>query len=229
MDPEDWVRMYVTGKGLDVIIDEVKKRTGVSPFLRGKHSSLDPFGSSSGDAEHEHGKKAVVYMPTFQAEKYVHEVPEVDPNALSSMVSGSRAGKRKATSPPPEGSDTDDAWLSAASDTSAEDTAGTRASNSPPLSLSSPLLYPEENYFTTPAPMPLSAPAESQPRPSPTPTRFFEGAEPPQAVLPLSTPLQRQNSRGKKRRLAPAPTPQTLGLSLTEPPRLYNNNHLETG
>lgn len=35
----------VTGKGLDAIIDEVKKRTGASQFLRGKHSSLDPFGA----------------------------------------------------------------------------------------------------------------------------------------------------------------------------------------
>ena len=33
----------VTGKGLDLIIDEVKERTGASPFIHGKHSSLDPF------------------------------------------------------------------------------------------------------------------------------------------------------------------------------------------
>ncbi|KAG8824496.1 hypothetical protein FRB91_010248 [Serendipita sp. 411] len=33
----------VTGKGLDIIIDEVKERTGASPFIHGKHSSLDPF------------------------------------------------------------------------------------------------------------------------------------------------------------------------------------------
>lgn len=33
----------VTGKGLDTIIDEVKERTGASPFIHGKHSSLDPF------------------------------------------------------------------------------------------------------------------------------------------------------------------------------------------
>lgn len=33
----------VTGKGLDFIIDEVKERTGASPFIHGKHSSLDPF------------------------------------------------------------------------------------------------------------------------------------------------------------------------------------------
>ncbi|PVF95634.1 hypothetical protein CPB86DRAFT_787871 [Serendipita vermifera] len=33
----------VTGKGLDFIIEDVKERTGASPFIHGKHSSLDPF------------------------------------------------------------------------------------------------------------------------------------------------------------------------------------------
>ncbi|KAJ1310294.1 hypothetical protein OPQ81_007034 [Rhizoctonia solani] len=49
---------HVTGKGLDAIVDDVKKRTGASQFLRGKHSSLDPFStvslgadSSSDDAD----------------------------------------------------------------------------------------------------------------------------------------------------------------------------------
>ncbi|KAF8447699.1 hypothetical protein L210DRAFT_3347916, partial [Boletus edulis BED1] len=41
----------VTGKGLDIIIEDVKKRTGLSPFLRGKHSSLDPFGSTNSDKD----------------------------------------------------------------------------------------------------------------------------------------------------------------------------------
>lgn len=49
----------VTGKGLDAIVDDVKKRTGASQFLRGKHSSLDAFStavspgadSSSDDAD----------------------------------------------------------------------------------------------------------------------------------------------------------------------------------
>ncbi|KAI0306387.1 hypothetical protein B0F90DRAFT_1814295 [Multifurca ochricompacta] len=39
----------VTGKGLDALIDSVKRRTGASPFLRGKHASLDPFGAPGGD------------------------------------------------------------------------------------------------------------------------------------------------------------------------------------
>jgi len=33
----------ITGKGLDAIVEEVKVRTGASPFIRGKHSCLDPF------------------------------------------------------------------------------------------------------------------------------------------------------------------------------------------
>ena len=37
----------VTGKGLDAIIEAVKRRTGASQFLRGKHSSLDAFGSTT--------------------------------------------------------------------------------------------------------------------------------------------------------------------------------------
>jgi hypothetical protein len=34
-----------TGKGLDGLIAEIKKRTGASQFLRGRQSSLDPFGA----------------------------------------------------------------------------------------------------------------------------------------------------------------------------------------
>jgi len=41
----------VTGKGLDAIVDDVKKRTGASQFLRGKHSSLDAFSSISPGAD----------------------------------------------------------------------------------------------------------------------------------------------------------------------------------
>ncbi|KLO13522.1 hypothetical protein SCHPADRAFT_997290 [Schizopora paradoxa] len=37
----------VTGKGLDAIIDKVRQRTGASPFINGKHSSLDAFGTSA--------------------------------------------------------------------------------------------------------------------------------------------------------------------------------------
>lgn len=34
-----------TGKGLDGVITQVKRRTGASQFLRGRQSSLDPFGA----------------------------------------------------------------------------------------------------------------------------------------------------------------------------------------
>jgi hypothetical protein len=70
----------VTGKGLDIIIEEVKKRTGLSPFLRGKHSSLDQFGSTISDKDTGPGPpsgapSAPVYMPTFQAMEYSHSPP----------------------------------------------------------------------------------------------------------------------------------------------------------
>ncbi|KAF8503372.1 hypothetical protein F5888DRAFT_1607090, partial [Russula emetica] len=56
----------VTGKGLDALIDSVKRRTGASPFLRGKHASLDPFGTPGGDRGVAPAA-APVYHPTFQA------------------------------------------------------------------------------------------------------------------------------------------------------------------
>lgn len=56
----------VTGKGLDALIDSVKRRTGASPFLRGKHASLDPFGAPGGDRGVAPAA-APVYHPTFQA------------------------------------------------------------------------------------------------------------------------------------------------------------------
>jgi hypothetical protein len=56
----------VTGKGLDALIDAVKRRTGASPFLRGKHASLDPFGAPGGDRGVAPAA-APVYHPTFQA------------------------------------------------------------------------------------------------------------------------------------------------------------------
>ncbi|GBE81934.1 hypothetical protein SCP_0403080 [Sparassis crispa] len=77
---EEWVDTCVTGKGLDNIIDEVKKRSGASPFLRGRHSSLDPFGTINGETDggtnsNDQPAVGMMCMPIFQAEKYVHEVP----------------------------------------------------------------------------------------------------------------------------------------------------------
>ncbi|KAF8590583.1 hypothetical protein K439DRAFT_100800 [Ramaria rubella] len=63
----------VTGKGLDAIVDEVKKRTGKSQFLRGKHSSLDPYGTAVMDLDPQYMPPPAQYaMPTFQAERYDH-------------------------------------------------------------------------------------------------------------------------------------------------------------
>ncbi|KIK93708.1 hypothetical protein PAXRUDRAFT_828694 [Paxillus rubicundulus Ve08.2h10] len=86
----------VTGKGLDIIIDEVKKRTGLSPFLRGKHSSLDPFGSTNSDKDAGPGPPqdapaVPVYMPTFQAMEYSH-APAI---AISAESAVSRRPKKK--------------------------------------------------------------------------------------------------------------------------------------
>jgi hypothetical protein len=88
----DYAIITTTGKGLDSIIDEVKKRTGKSQFLRGKHSSLDPFGSVNqfglnltvvpeSELEKERNGRswsttAPVYSTSFQALAYLHEVPQ---------------------------------------------------------------------------------------------------------------------------------------------------------
>ncbi|KAH9951989.1 hypothetical protein B0H21DRAFT_817737 [Amylocystis lapponica] len=68
----------VTGKGLDAIIEKVKKRSGASQFLRGRHSILDAFGTASNEGVETHVQRrpAPGYMPTFQAEMYVHERPD---------------------------------------------------------------------------------------------------------------------------------------------------------
>lgn len=65
----------MTGKGLDVIIDEAKKRTGASQFLRGKHSSLDPFGAIYIEDENGAEVSGPVFMPTFQAVEYGRSMP----------------------------------------------------------------------------------------------------------------------------------------------------------
>lgn len=110
MDPDRWVKTFVTGKGLDVIIDEVKKRCGVSQFLRGKHSSLDAFGSTvdDGTGSSVRGESSQVFMPTFQAESYVHEAPsgqaglETTDEASSPTPAAEISGtvKRKASTEP---------------------------------------------------------------------------------------------------------------------------------
>jgi hypothetical protein len=98
-----------TGKGLDIIIDEVKKRTGKSQFLRGKHSSLDPFGSVNpfdlnlsmmpeNDFEADRCTEEMrttappVYNSSFQAVAYLHEIPE---GATGRMDGQAWQGERK--------------------------------------------------------------------------------------------------------------------------------------
>lgn len=222
LDPEEWVRTYVTGKGLDVIIDEVKKRTGVSPFLRGKHSSLDPFGTVSVDAEADgNGRKAVVYMPTFQAEKYVHEVPaEVDPNALSGMIGSKKAGKRKASSPSRTESEGEDTWHSPGSDLSGEDAMSVNTASSRMQSASPPL-------YSTVQDLPGGHFAGFDMPVSQARMYTLDGSDLQRSAPshPHSSPYARPPA--KKRRLAPAPDSITRDV-VSEPLRIYHN-HLQTG
>ncbi|KAF8268887.1 hypothetical protein EI94DRAFT_1799927 [Lactarius quietus] len=80
----------VTGKGLDALIDAVKRRTGASPFLRGKHASLDPFGAPGGDRGVAPAA-APVYHPTFQA----HVCWGGNSNPLDGAAMNERERKRR--------------------------------------------------------------------------------------------------------------------------------------
>lgn len=76
-----------TGKGLDGVITQVKRRTGASQFLRGRQSSLDPFGAylESGIAAYDpnwpvvmpsvHGKQT--HSRTSSSENYDFSMPHV--------------------------------------------------------------------------------------------------------------------------------------------------------
>ncbi|KZT42090.1 hypothetical protein SISSUDRAFT_1016643 [Sistotremastrum suecicum HHB10207 ss-3] len=95
--------LHVTGKGIDAIVEDVKKRTGKSQFLRGKHSGLEPFGtldslangygdsSQTCDAVQEEPRAPEGrLMPTFQAEMYTHTPPspaEASTSTISYPVS----------------------------------------------------------------------------------------------------------------------------------------------
>ena len=106
---EEWLDMYVTGKGLDSIIEEVKRRTGASQFLRGRHSSLDPFSVSphagpsatlaagthlsdgaGADADGAKRKKEEeelkVYVPTFQADPHAFADRDSAKNAAAAAA-----------------------------------------------------------------------------------------------------------------------------------------------
>lgn len=87
----------ITGKGLDQLIDAVKKRTGKSPFLRGRHASLDPFGlPGSGygaDSNHDNmdGRSPAGTEVSFQAKLHFDDGFD---GVGESEVSGA-GGKRK--------------------------------------------------------------------------------------------------------------------------------------
>ncbi|KAI0341579.1 hypothetical protein BDW22DRAFT_1429712 [Trametopsis cervina] len=233
-DPEEWVRLYITGKGLDVIIDDVKKRTGVSPFLRGKHSSLDPFGTATAAEGGGPGSRVAVYMPTFQAEKYVHEIipPESSPQSEGSETrpaSTKKSGKRKVMSPEP--------------------TPVSESEESSVASSSSPPTWPDgwtaEDLARFTAPMTTQTPSSSSTPPPYTPEDpsaefdtspvnliFHDYAQPAFAPFPSAASMN-PSPRPKKRRLAPAPSSATSSNSLgyasdyaTNALRMYSNHPL---
>jgi hypothetical protein len=71
--PEKDLYLDITGKGLDTVIEEVKKQTGKSPFLRGRHCSLDPFGSPPDrEGQSDIVAAARVFNASFQAVAYTH-------------------------------------------------------------------------------------------------------------------------------------------------------------
>jgi hypothetical protein len=84
--------LNITGKGLDAIIEDVKKRTGLSQFLRGNHSSLDPFGSMSGEMES--GAPAMVYNAAFQVVAYTHSPPGPNEDPIGDKSERKRLRKR---------------------------------------------------------------------------------------------------------------------------------------
>lgn len=115
-DEEDEVAL-VTGKGLDAIVDEVKKRTGKSQFLRGKHSSLDPYGTVVPEDDQPQSfvpPPHLFTMTTMQLERYSHtrriteyRQPSTPPSMLPNPppASPSSAPKRRhpllSSQPPP--------------------------------------------------------------------------------------------------------------------------------
>ncbi|KAG9103859.1 hypothetical protein FRC06_007537 [Ceratobasidium sp. 370] len=86
----------VTGKGLDAIVDDVKRRTGASQFLRGKHSSLDPFStvslgadSSSDDADDVTQSPVTPHMGVSTSSYSLLCSPESPLHPLHALPSGS--------------------------------------------------------------------------------------------------------------------------------------------
>lgn len=59
----------VTGKGIDALIDTVKRQTGLQPYVRGKHASLDAFCAAELGPTHAQPPA----FATFQPQMYSHE------------------------------------------------------------------------------------------------------------------------------------------------------------
>lgn len=59
----------VTGKGIDALIDTVKRQTGLQPYVRGKHASLDAFCAAELGPAHTQPPA----FATFQPQMYSHE------------------------------------------------------------------------------------------------------------------------------------------------------------
>ena len=59
----------VTGKGIDALIDTVKRQTGMQPYVRGKHASLDAFCAAELGPAHTQPPA----FATFQPHMYSHE------------------------------------------------------------------------------------------------------------------------------------------------------------
>lgn len=91
-----------TGKGLDGLIAEIKKRTGASQFLRGRQSSLDPFGAHLENDGASYDQNWPVVMPSFHG-KQTHSRNSSDSYDFSMsplMISG-----QPTTSRPPNTTD----------------------------------------------------------------------------------------------------------------------------
>ncbi|KAL4067871.1 hypothetical protein J3A83DRAFT_3764734 [Scleroderma citrinum] len=146
----------VTGKGLDIIIEQVKKRTGRSPFLRGKHSSLDPFGSTNSDKDTGPGPlqgvpAAPVYMPTFQAMEYTHS-PAIAP---SDSVSTRRPKKKRRISV----ADSVSSYASSSALASERSDFGDRSINEYSLMFSENRLTPDQESVSSSDMQPVSPPS----------------------------------------------------------------------
>ncbi|KAG8850279.1 hypothetical protein FRB91_009170 [Serendipita sp. 411] len=74
-----------TGKGLDGLIAEIKRRSGASQFLRGRQSSLDPFGAHLESGSASYDPNWPIVMPSFHG-KHTHSRASSDSYDFTSMT-----------------------------------------------------------------------------------------------------------------------------------------------